>query len=238
MNTLKFRAVATAAVALALAIGSGAAAQAEPLPEGPLKLYLKEHAGTPLGETDGTPHLTADYDHWHLRPVEALQGLGGHHIVHVDSGRCLTADTGGGEEVVPVALADCADAVAWSIVYDDRDAHQDFRLLTPDGYYLGTETDPEESEGTTVFAVRPESGESLHFQEWLLAAAPVETTPPPSPSPSEEAPPSSESESPKPTLPTTGTALGASVGAGVVALAGGTALVLWWQRRRALRADW
>lgn len=253
MKTLKLRAAAavssTAAVAFILTVGSGAAAQAQTLPEGPVKLYLKEHVETPLGAADGSPRLTADYDQWELRPVEALQVLGAYQIVHAESGRCLTADAGG-EEVVPVSLADCADAMTWSIVYDDRQSHHDYRLITPDGHYLGTEANPEASEGAAVYAVRTADGASLHSQEWLMEAASVEATPSPSSSeeqvaPSEdpsgdpsEDPSGDPSESPKPALPTTGTALGTGIGAGVVALAGGTALVLWWQRRRALRADW
>ncbi|MFC3494987.1 RICIN domain-containing protein [Glycomyces rhizosphaerae] len=245
MNILNLRAAvavsSAAAVAFILAVGSGAAAQAQSLPEGPVKLYLKEHVETPLGAADGSPRLTADYDQWRLRPVEAFQGLGSHQIVHADSGWCLTADAGG-EDVVPVFLVDCADAVTWSIVYDDRQSHHDYRLITPDGHYLGTEANPEASEGAAVYAVRTDDGASLHSQEWLMEAASVEVTPSPSSSEEQVSPsgdPSEDpSESPKPALPTTGTALGAGIGAGVVALAGGTALVLWWQRRRALRADW
>jgi LPXTG-motif cell wall-anchored protein len=167
--------------------------------------------------------------------------------VHDDSGRCLSTDTSGGGETAPVLLTDCADAISWQLVYDPTPSHRDFRFVTTDGYFLGLEDDADAEEGAEVLAVNPETDTSKHFQEWLFADAPPPSdpptdpptsTPPSSPAPSESPSVPAESESPKPTLPTTGAGVGIGIGAGIVALAGGAALVLWWQRRRVLRSEW
>lgn len=212
------------------------AAHAETVPEDAVKLFLKNHADLPLAASDDGVILSADFDLWRFTaPEAAFATLGEYLIVHDSDGRCLTADTGGDPETAPVSLVECADAIAWEVEFDD--ANQNYRFTTPDGYFLGLADDEDAVEGAEVFAVMPESGESRHFQEWLTAAVPAETPPPPgdesSPHDSE-----SESEAAKPALPTTGTALGAGIGGGALALVGGTALVLWWQRRRALRSEW
>ncbi|GAA2283706.1 hypothetical protein GCM10009853_042840 [Glycomyces scopariae] len=248
MKALILRTSAVTAVSV-LAWAAPAQAQPQTLPVEPVKLYLKEHEPIPLAEEGGAIVLSADFDLWSFRSVEAFQEIGEFQIVHDESGRCLTADTSGGEETEPVALADCADAITWTAEYDDRPGFDDLRFATGDGYFLGLADGVAAVQGAAVLAVEPESGNSRHFQEWLVKGEieepPPPTSPPPSespsPSPSESAPPSettpgSPSEQPgTPKLPTTGAGLGMAVGAGAVALAGGAALVLWWQRRRALR---
>ncbi|MQM27185.1 LPXTG cell wall anchor domain-containing protein [Glycomyces albidus] len=235
---MKARIACAAALAAAALLGSAAAAQAEPVPEEPSRLFLKDHEDIPLAVSGGEAVLSADADLWTLRAVEALLDLGEYQIVHDESGQCLTADTSGGEAAVPVVLADCADAVAWGVVYHDVPSHRDFRFTGPDGYFLGLLDDASAVEGAAVLAVAPETDHSLHFQEWRFAAA---DAPPPTSAPPNEAVSASEaatSAAAQPKLPSTGGAAGAAVGAGAVALAGGTALVLWWQRRRALRSHW
>jgi LPXTG-motif cell wall-anchored protein len=211
-------------------------AQAEQLPSEPAQIALKEHDDLPLAWTDTGLRLSADHDEWTFRPVEAMMDLGEHQIRHEDTGQCLTADTSGGEETVPVALADCADAIAWQVVFDDAPFHDDFRFVAPDGHFLGLESGSDVVEGAEVKAVLETNG-SKHHQEWHLAAPDA----PPSESPSPSLSPSTAPTSPaaaQPQLPSTGTGLGAVAGAGAVALAGGAALIVWWQRRRALRTHW
>lgn len=226
------------AAAAALLVLWGAPAQAQTVPEGPVAIYLKDHQDLPL-DADGTGiRLSADHDLWTLRPAEALMPLGARQIVHDETGRCLTADTVGGGETAPVLLADCADAVAWELVYDDRDSHRDFRFVAPGGYHLGLE-DNGAVEGARVLAVRTDSASTLHSQEWQFAATDVPPTAPPSAPPSapvSSAPPAEAVAQPK--LPQTGAGVGVAAGAGAVALLGGAALVVWWQRRRALRSHW
>jgi LPXTG-motif cell wall-anchored protein len=211
-------------------------AQAEQLPSEPAQVQLKEHEAIPLAWTDTGLRLTADHDEWTFQPVEAFIDLGAHLIRHEDTGQCLTADTSGGEEAVPVTLADCADAIAWQAVFDGTENHHDFRFVAPDGHFLGLEEDTDAVEGAQVLAVLETTG-SRHSQEWRLAApdAPPSESPSPSLSPSAAA---SMSPAAQPQLPSTGAGLGAAVGAGIVALAGGAALIVWWQRRRALRTHW
>lgn len=235
---MKARIACAAALAAAAVLGAAAAAQAEPVPEEPSRLFLKDHEDLPLAESGGEAVLSADADLWALRPVEALHDLGEYQIVHDATGRCLTADTSGGEVSVPAVLADCADAVAWTTVYHDVPSHNDFRFTTPDGYYLGLIDNASAVEGAPVLAVDSDRDQSKHYQEWRFAAA--EEPPASSAPPSESVPSSEDPTSPaaQPQLPSTGGAAGAAVGAGTVALAGGTALVLWWQRRRALRTHW
>ncbi|RRS02129.1 hypothetical protein [Glycomyces terrestris] len=243
MKALVLRVPAVAVLALT---AWAAPVSAAPLPEGAATLFLKEHRELPLAVEDGRAVLAAEPDLWTLRPVEALQDLGGHHIVHDDTGQCLTADTSGGEEVVPVVLADCADAAVWRVVHNDLSSQDDLRFITDDDYFLGLPDDVDPAPGALVVAVDPESGQSHHSQEWRFSEPPQ-----PSPSPSEPAPTtppvttpppeaSSEPTTPPaaPQLPTTGAGLGVAVGGGAVALAGGSAAVLWWQRRRALRHHW
>jgi LPXTG-motif cell wall-anchored protein len=212
-----------------------APAQAEPLPSEPAHVHLKDHVEIPLAWTDTGLRLSAEADEWTFRPVEALVDLGAYLIRHEGTGQCLTADASGGEETVPVDLVDCADALAWEVVFNDAQSHGDFRFAA-DGYFLGLEKDADAVEGAAVLAVLEVTG-SKHIQEWRIAVpdAPASESPSPSPAPSP-----SESMSPvaQPQLPSTGTGLGAAVGAGIVALAGGAALIVWWQRRRALRTHW
>lgn len=229
------------AIAAAIAVplwAAPASAQTGPLPAEPTVVYLKDHVDIPLAWTDTGARLTAAFDEWTFRSVEALIDLGNYQIIHEDTGQCLTTDTSGGAETVPVALADCADALTWQIVFNDAPTHRDFRFKTPDGYFLGLEDGDDAAEGAEVLAVKPESGASQHHHEWNLAVlgAPVVPEPPsPSESPSAEvsASPAAQSK-----LPATGAGLGAAIGASAVALTGGAALVLWWQRRRALRSHW
>ncbi|MEU6249788.1 LPXTG cell wall anchor domain-containing protein [Glycomyces sp. NPDC047010] len=228
-------------LAAAALVPAAPAQAADPVPEGPVRMYLKDHEDLPLAQQDGAIRLTAEADLWTLRPVEALQDLGEYQIVHDGDGKCLSTDTSGGGETAPVFLAECSGADAWTVIFDDVPSNSDFRFITTDDYYLGLAHDADAVEGAEVVSVALGDGASpsRHFQEWLFAAVPPET---PSPSPSEEV---SSSEAPsttpaaaQPQLPTTGAGLGAAIGAGAVALAGGAALVLWWQRRRALRGQW
>ncbi|GAA1674490.1 hypothetical protein GCM10009830_21140 [Glycomyces endophyticus] len=243
----------TSAITAATLLAWAAPATAAVLPEEPAELFLKEHRNLPLDVENGAAVLDGDADLWTLRAVEALQDLGEYQIVHDATGRCLTADTSGGEETVPAVLADCADAIAWTVVYNDTPSAQDLRFVTADGYFLGLADDVDPAEDVPVLAVDPESDQSRHSQEWRFA---VPVSGAPSPSPSVSAPPSettsgpppngsdspsgseAPSSPPPPKLPTTGAGVGAAVGAGAVAVAGGAALVMWLQRRRALRGHW
>lgn len=249
MKTLLLKAAAAAAVILPAA---GAPAHAElvpegPVPEGAVKLYLKDHQDLPMAAADGKPRLASSGDLWELSG-EAMQDLGEFKIVHQASGQCLAADTSGGGEAVPVSLVDCADAHTWTIVYHNP-GHKDFRFVAPGDYLLGLRERSDAVKGAEVLAIHSAPGDSMHFHEWLTESG-TEATPPPgeiTPAPGESTPPPGEDPStssseaaavPAASLPTTGATLGAGIGAGIVALAGGTALVLWWQRRRALRSDW
>jgi LPXTG-motif cell wall-anchored protein len=231
----------SAAAAAALLVLWGAPAHAQTVPEGPVRIFLKDHEDLPLAADDTGVRLSAVGDLWTLQPAEALVPLGGYRLVHDESGQCLTADTSGGGETAPVALADCAGAVVWSVVYDDRTAHYDYRFATPDGYHLGLETN-DAVEGARVRTVKVDPDQTLHSQEWQFAGGDA-PTPPPSETPSgpgqSATVPGSDTSSPAlPMLPQTGVGMGVAAGAGAVALLGGAALVLWWQRRRALRSVW
>ncbi|MFG3339004.1 hypothetical protein [Glycomyces sp. NPDC048151] len=225
------------------------------IPSGATLMFLKDHEDFQLAWSEGEGvHLTAEGgDRWRIEPVreEALTEIGEFHVVHDDSGQCMDAGPLDPDGVhAHLDLVDCADAEPWSVVYDDVPSNADFRFATPEGYLLGLEH-PESkeehsavpTEGAEVFAL--DVPMSLHSHEWLFAEAMAPnppTTPPATTQPPGETPSSPEapetSASPKPTLPTTGTALGLGIGAGAAALVGGAVLVLWWQRRRALRADW
>jgi hypothetical protein len=249
MKTILLKA---AVVSAAILLAAGAPAQAQPVPDGAVRLYLKDHQNLPMAAVDGAPRLTTQGDFWELSGDEAtddLQDLGEYQIVHHDSGQCLVADTGGGGATAPISLADCAGAHSWTIVYHDP-GHKDFRFVAPGDYLLGLRERSDAVEGAEVLAVRTAPSDSMHFHEWLTGAGteatpppngttpPNETTPMADPDAEAESPSGSPSGSPKSTLPTTGAGLGVGIGAGAVALAGGAALVLWWQRRRALRSDW
>lgn len=224
--------------AAAVLVPAAPAPAADAVPAGPVRMYLKDHEDIPLGQQGGAARLTADGDLWTLRAVEALQDLGEYQVVHESDGKCLSADVSGGGGTAPVFLADCAGASVWNVVFDDDPSKMDFRFILADGYYLGLAQDADAVEGAEIVAVALGDGASpsFHFQEWRFAALPPETTPP-SETPSSEAP-STTAPAARPQLPTTGAGLGAALGAGAVALAGGTALLLWWQRRRAFRSDW
>lgn len=229
----------TALIAAALVPFWAAPAHAQSLPTEPAQMFLKDHVDIPLAWTDAGARLTADYDEWTFRSAETLLDLGAYQIRHEDTGQCLTTDTTGGGAAFPVTLADCADALAWQVEFHDIPSHKDFRFITPDGYYLGLEDGDDAVEGAEVLAVDLDTGVTKHFQEWhleVLGAPPSER-----PSPSDSPSPSADvSTSPvaQPQLPTTGAGLGVTAGAAAVALAGGAALILWWQRRRALRSHW
>ncbi|MDA1362119.1 RICIN domain-containing protein [Glycomyces luteolus] len=247
MKTFLLNAAAVSA-AILLAVGAPAHAQSVPVPDGGVKLFLKDHPDLPMAVVDGVPRLTDEGDLWELGGDEAdMQDLGEYQIIHRGSGQCLVADTGGGA-TAHVSLADCADAHSWTIVYDNP-GHRDFRFVAPGDYLLGLHERSDAVEGAEVLAVREDPSDSMHFHEWLTESGtatppPNEITPVPDPSFEAESPASAaaaaaaESASPKPALPTTGAGLGIGIGAGAVALAGGAALMLWWQRRRVLRADW
>jgi len=237
-----------AAVAAAILLTAAAPAQADPVPDGPVKLFLKDHPQLPMAVVDGAPRLAADGDFWELGgEAKPMKDLGEFQIVHQASGQCLTADTGGGGATVPVTLVDCADAIAWTIVYD-KAGHQDFRFVAAGDYLLGLRERADAVAGAEVLAVRTDPSDSMHFHEWLSESQ-DEATPPPGADPEdpssgeattspEAAPATSTEVVPAAALPTTGAAVGVAIGSGAAALAGGAALVLWWQRRRALRADW
>jgi hypothetical protein len=229
----------TALVAAAVIPFWAAPAQAQSLPTEPAQVFLKDHEDLPLAWTDAGARLSADYDEWTFRSVEALLDLGGYQIRHEDTGQCLTTDTAGGGAAFPVTLADCAEALAWQVEFHDIPSHEDFRFITPDGYYLGLEDGDEVVEGAEVLAVDLDTGVTKHFQEWRLEVlgAPPSESPSPSGSPSPSAD-VSVSPAVQAQLPATGGGLGAAIGGGAVAVAGGAALVLWWQRRRALRSHW
>jgi len=122
-------------------------------------------------------------------------------------------------------------AIAEAPPEDDATAEVTLEEATPEAGAI-EEHSAIPTEGAEVFAV--DMPFSKHSHEWLFATAPVVPPETPSPTPSTESPAAPAA----PQLPQTGAALGAAVGAGAFALAGGTALVLWWQRRRALRANW
>ncbi|SDD22517.1 LPXTG cell wall anchor domain-containing protein [Glycomyces harbinensis] len=258
MKFLLLPAVAAAAVVL-----SSAPASAQEIPSGPVLIHLKDFPQFPLAwDEDRGAHLGEEGSLWVLEPVaeEALTPLGEYRLVHHESGECL--DAGGLSDGVHARLdlVDCADAEPWSVVYDTVPANADYRFATPEGYLMGLEHDEAGEEaasetgapareehsgvptgGAEVFAL--DVSESRHSHEWLFAAGPdVPPSSPPSETPSDSASPSEapsqESPAPAPQLPQTGAAVGAAVGAGAIALAGGTALVLWRQRRRALRGHW
>lgn len=236
-----------AAFSAAILLTAAAPAQADPVPEGPVTLFLKDHPTLPMAVVDGAPRLSAGGDLWELGgEAKPMQDLGEFQIVHQGSRQCLTADTSGGGAAVPVTLADCADAISWTIVYD-RPGHKDFRFVAAEGYLLGLRERADAVDGAEVVAVRSDPSDSMHFHEWLTESQ-NEATPPPGADPGD--PSSSEATSPEiepvtspeivpaAALPTTGAGLGIAIGTGAVALGGGAALVLWWQRRRALRSDW
>ena len=157
------------------------------VPEDAVKLFLKDHADLPLAASDDGRPVTPTSTSGGSRPPRPRSATLGESPDRPSTatGRCLTADTGGDPETAPVSLVECADAIAWEIVFDD--AEPELPLHHPDGYFLGLVDDVDAVEGAEVFAVTPESGESRHFQEWLFtAAAPASTPPPPgdeSPSP-------------------------------------------------------
>jgi hypothetical protein len=241
-----------AACSAAILLSAAAPAQADPVPDGPVKLFLKDHPELPMAAADGGPRLSADGDLWELGgEAKPMQDLGETQIVHQATGQCLTADTSGGGATAPVTLADCATAISWTIVYD-KAGHRDFRFVAAGDYLLGLRERADAVDGAEVLAVRSDPGDSMHFHEWLTESQ-DEATPPPNPDPvdptSDEATASEaasgavpetspEEVVPVAALPTTGTAVGVAVGSGAAALAGGAVLVLWWQRRRALRSDW
>jgi hypothetical protein len=244
---MKARIASIAALAAAAVLGAAAAAQAEPIPEEPARIFLKDHEDISLAESDGEVVLSAHADLWTLRSVERFSNLDEYQIVHVETGQCLTAETADGEETVPAMLAECVDAVAWTAIYDNLPRHHDFRFSTPDGYLLSISDWDAADEGAEVLAVEAEWDDSKHFQEWRLAS--FEDTPDPADPVSEGVPDSVSEAVPvgedpttaaaaQPKLPTTGGAVSAAVGAGTVALAAGTGLIVWWQRRRALRSHW
>jgi hypothetical protein len=253
MKTFILKAAAASAAILFVAV---APAQAEPVPDDPapdsavpggaLKLYLKDHQELPMAAVDGVPRLSAGGDLWELGG-EDMQDLGEYQIIHQASGQCLTADTSGGGATVPVTLADCADAIGWTIIYHNP-GHHDFRFVAAGDYLLGLRERADAVDGAEVLAVNSAPSDSMHFHEWLTESG-SEATPPPSEAPGEAtgadpADPSDPSDPsevavvPAAALPTTGVGLGVAIGSGAAALAVGAALVLWWQRRRALRADW
>lgn len=237
---MKAHILPTTLAAAAVLLAAVPAQAAGPVPDEPVRMYLKDHPDLTLAQQNGAIRLAADGDLWTLRAVEALQDLGEYQIVHDGDGECLSADVSGGGETAPVFLADCADADAWTVVFDDASSNEDFRFIGTDGYYLGLADGDDAVDGAEIVAVALGDGASpsRHFQEWLFAAVPPETpSPTPSETPSSEAPPTTPPAA-QPHLPTTGAGLGALLGAGAVALAAGAALLLWWQRRRALRSDW
>jgi hypothetical protein len=245
---MKMLMLKAAACSAAILLSAAAPAQADPVPDGGVKLFLKDHPDLPMTVADGGPRLSADGDLWELgEEAKPMQDLGETQIVHQATGQCLTADTSGGGATVPVMLADCATAISWTIVYDKAAGHRDFRFVAPGDYLLGLRERADAVDGAEVLAVRSDPSDSLHFHEWLTESL-GEATPPPSADPSDpasseatasEAVPATSAEVvPAAALPTTGVGIGLAIGTGAAALAGGAALVLWWQRRRALRANW
>jgi hypothetical protein len=245
MKTLMLKA---AVVSAAILLSAAAPAQADPVPDGAVELFLKDHPELPMAVADGGPRLSSDGDLWELGgEAKPMRDLGETQIVHQTTGQCLTADTSGGGATVAVTLADCATAISWTIVYD-KAGHRDFRFVAAGDYLLGLHERADAVDGAEILAVHSDPGDSMHFHEWLTESQ-GEATPPPSPDPvdptsneataSEAVPETSPEEVvPVAALPTTGAAVGVAVGSGAAALAGGAALVLWWQRRRALRSDW
>nr|WP_277605453.1 LPXTG cell wall anchor domain-containing protein [Glycomyces sp. L485] len=133
-----------------------------------------------------------------------------------------------GGTTAPVELVDCAVATRWSAVFDERQSHQDWRFITPDGYYLGLDR-LTEALGTEVLVKEVPS--SLHNQEWLLASIPEQAVSPPA-DPAPRADPVAQ-----PRLPQTGIGIAVVAAAGIAAVAAGAVLTLWW-RRRVIRTQW
>ncbi|WP_030158085.1 RICIN domain-containing protein [Glycomyces sp. NRRL B-16210] len=235
MKSLLLSAAAAAAV---LAFWS-APAYAGPVPEGPTQIYLKDHPELPLDLVDDRAQLGTDPELWTFLEIETedrFDDLGNYQIVHEESGQCLTVDSSAAARTAPILLADCEEADVWTIIFDSLPSHVDYRFVADEHYYLGLEGNGDAVEGAEVLGVRIRSGNSLHAQEWRFGLAteqfPPEQTvssPPEEPSPSAVA---------APQLPQAGAGLGAALGAGTVALAAGAGVLLWWQRRRALRAEW
>jgi hypothetical protein len=237
----------TAVASAAILLTAGAPVQAQPVPEGPVMLYLKDHQEIPLAVVDGVPRLSSEGDHWELNR-EILQNLGEVQIVHQETGQCLAVDTNRGGETAKVRLRDCDTAHAWTIFYHNP-GHKDFRFVADGEYLLGLYERSDAVEGAEILAIREDPSDSKHFHEWLTEAGNEDAAPPPSldaaapadpadPADPASAMPSEVAPVSVPKLPTTGTGLGIAIGAAAAALVGGTALVLWWQRRRALRAEW
>lgn len=224
------------AVAAALALWS-APAFAAPVPDGPTEIYLKDHPELSLGLVDGSARLGPEGEKWLFQEVETedrYDDLGDYQIVHEGSGQCLTADSSAGARTAPILLADCAEADVWTIIFDSLPSHLDYRFVADEHYYLGLEGNDDAGDGVDVLGVRIRSGNSLHAQEWRFGMATEQLPPSEEPSPEESETPAAAA----PKLPQAGAGLGAALGAGTVALAAGAGLLLWWQRRRALRAQW
>jgi hypothetical protein len=232
-----------AAIAAALLLFGATPVQAQPVPDGAVELYLKDHPDLPLAAVDGGARLTSIGDSWEIEGDEALQNLCRFQIVHHESRQCLAADTSGGGASAPVSLIDCADAHAWEVFYHNP-GHRDFRFVAPNGYLLGLLERSDAVEGAEILAVRSAPSDSMHFHEWLMERSgvledtPVSSTPPPVGEAVADPASSDDPPMPSASLPITGVGLGVAAAAGGVALAGGAVLVLWWHRQRVLRSHW
>lgn len=233
--------VALAATALVLVAGSPAGAQE--IPTESVFVHLKDQPELSLAATGDGAELSSEGGQWSLRPVEAIQRLGDHQIVEESSGQCLdAAELAEGETTAPVALADCAGATEWAVLYDDEGEH--WLLATVDGLFLGIDRSTEDTEGTEVVVVDVPS--KFEAEPWHFSALPDEEPPtsqpptsePPTSQPPSEEPPSETTEPPaaQPKLPQTGAGLVLGGGAALVAVGAGAGLLMW--RRRALRDQW
>ena len=232
--------IALAAASLVLA--TGVPAHAAELPDEPVIWSIKEQSDLSLAWSGERAVLASEGHEWSFLITEALVEVDQAHIVHEGTGQCLVPVDDGTRETVPLELVDCVDSVPWTAVFDDIDAHQDWRFTDHHGRYLALHPEHDAVEGAEIVAEAAPGTGSRHDQEWLFAMAttppsPPPSTPPSTPPSSPPAPPSPSEEVPQAKLPQTGTGIAAGAVGAVGVVGAGTGILLW-LRRRSLRAHW